>query len=74
MLQIPAAHSWLKFKEWTDQFGPIVRFGILGRENVVVATEEIANDLLRERGGLYSSREQLTMAADLLSNNLRPLL
>ena len=74
MLQIPPHHSWLKFKEWADQYGHIIRFTILGRENVVLSTERAANDLLRERGTLYSSREHLVMASDMLSDNLRPLL
>lgn len=39
----------------------------------MVSTEKIANDLLRERGNLYSSREQLPMAAKLMGRNLRPL-
>lgn len=46
----------------------------LGRENVVLSTERAANDLLRERGTIYSSREHLVMASDILSDNLRPLL
>lgn len=74
MLQIPPQHSWLKFKEWADQYGHVMRFTILGRENVVLSTERAANDLLRERGTIYSSREHLVMAADILSDNLRPLL
>jgi hypothetical protein len=47
---------------------------MMGRNIVVVSSEKIANDLLRERGTLYSSREQLPMAAKLMSRNLRPLL
>jgi cytochrome P450 len=43
------------------------------RTHVVVSTEKIANDLMRERGTLYSDREQLPMAAQLLSDNLCPL-
>jgi hypothetical protein len=72
--QIPPFHSWLKFKTWTDELGPIVGFRIFGRENIVISSEKIANNLLRERGTIYSSREHLTMAADYLSGNLRPLL
>ncbi|KAK5445352.1 hypothetical protein LTS15_010133 [Exophiala xenobiotica] len=74
LLDIPPQHSWLKFKSWADQYGPIFRLNIFGRNHVVVSTEKIANDLLRERGNLYSSREQLPMAARLMSRNLRPLL
>jgi cytochrome P450 len=46
---------------------------IAGREHFVVSTESIANDLLRDRGNIYSSREQLPAATWLLSDNLRPL-
>ncbi|KAI1613250.1 cytochrome P450 [Exophiala viscosa] len=73
LLQVPPYHSWLKFKEWSDQYGSIFRMNIAGRKHVVLSTEKIANDLLRERGSLYSSREYLPFASELLSNNLRPL-
>ncbi|EON62419.1 hypothetical protein W97_01641 [Coniosporium apollinis CBS 100218] len=73
LLDIPPYHSWLKFKEWADQYGPLFRLNIAGREHYIVSTEKIANDLLRERGTLYSSREQLPAAAQLLGDNLRPL-
>lgn len=74
LLDIPPHHSWLKFKEWADQYGPLFRLNIAGREHYIVSTEKIANDLLRERGTLYSSREQLPAAAQLLGDNMRPLL
>jgi hypothetical protein len=70
---MPEKHSWLLFKQWADEYGPIFRFTIGNQNNVVVSTEKIANDLLRERGGLYSSREQSVFAAELMSRNLRPL-
>lgn len=73
LLDIPPYHSWLKFKEWSDIYGPIFKLNIAGRTHVVLSTEKIANDLLRERGSLYSSREYLPFASGLLSNNLRPL-
>ncbi|OAP55993.1 hypothetical protein AYL99_10145 [Fonsecaea erecta] len=73
LLDIPPKHSWLKFKAWADEYGPLYRISIFGRNLVIVSTEKIANDLLRERGNLYSSREQLPMAARLMSQNLRPL-
>lgn len=70
---IPATHSWLQFTEWGKKYGPLYKLNIAGRTNIVVSSEEIANELLRERGTIYSSREQLPMAAQLLSGNLRPL-
>ncbi|KAF5264220.1 hypothetical protein FOXYS1_5006 [Fusarium oxysporum] len=74
LLDIPPHHSWLKFKAWADRYGPIMRLNLAGREHVVLSTEKVANDLLREKGSIYSSREHLVFASELLSNNLRPLL
>ncbi len=45
----------------------------MGKVNIVVGTEQIANDLLRERGDIYSSREQLPMGSQLLSDNKKAL-
>ena len=73
LLDIPPKHSWLQFKKWADRYGPLMRLNIAGREHYIISTEKIANDLLRERGSLYSSREQLPAAAKLLSDDLRPL-
>jgi hypothetical protein len=70
---IPPLHSWLKFKEWGDKYGPLYRLNIAGREHYIVSSEKIANDLLRERGNIYSSREQLPAATKLLGDDLRPL-
>ncbi|KAE8454276.1 hypothetical protein EG329_005201 [Mollisiaceae sp. DMI_Dod_QoI] len=73
MLDIPPQHSWLKFFSWSRQYGPLYQISIAGKPHIILSSEKIANDLLRERGTLYSSREQLPMAAVLLSDNLRPL-
>ncbi|KAL4878052.1 cytochrome P450 [Aspergillus karnatakaensis] len=74
LLDIPPHHSWLKFKDWADEYGPIFRLNLGGRQHVVLSTEKAANDLLRERGTYYSSREYLPMASGILSRELRPLL
>ena len=49
----------------------LYRLNIAGREHYIVSSEKIANDLLRERGNIYSSREQLPAAAKLLGDDLR---
>ncbi|PVH74397.1 cytochrome P450 [Cadophora sp. DSE1049] len=74
LLQIQSQHSWLQFRTWADNYGPIFCLKLGLREHVVISSEAIANDLLRERGNIYSSREEVPMAAELLSHNLRPLL
>ncbi|QGI63963.1 hypothetical protein CEK26_007914 [Fusarium fujikuroi] len=74
LFEIPQYHSWLKFKDWADTYGPIFRLNLAGRQHVVLSTEKIANDLLRERGSYYSSREFLPMASGIVSREMRPLL
>lgn len=74
LFDIPPYHSWLKFKQWADQYGPLFQLHIGARRHVVISTEKIANDLLRERGTFYSSREYLPMASGLVSHNMRSLL
>lgn len=71
--EIPTTHSWSQFFEWSKRHGALYRLNISGRSHVIVSSEEIANELLRERGTIYNSREQLPMAAQLVSGNLRPL-
>lgn len=73
LLDIPLHHSWFKFTVWADQYGVIFKLNIAGGAHVVVSTEKIANELMRERSTLSPSREQLQMAAQLLSDNLCPL-
>lgn len=74
LLDIPPIHSWFQFLKWSQEYGPLYQLNLAGRKHVIVSKESIANDLLRERGNIYSSREQLPMAAVLMSDNLRPLL
>lgn len=71
--QLPPFYSWLKFKEWSDQYGPIFRINLVDENHVILSTEKVANDLLRDKGNIYSSRAYLP-ATDLLGRNLRPVL
>ncbi|KAF8847145.1 cytochrome P450 [Acephala macrosclerotiorum] len=73
MLNIPPHHSWFQFFTWSKTFGPLYQLTIAENPHIILSTEKIANDLLRERGTIYSSRDQLPMAAVLVSDNLRPL-
>ena len=66
-------YFWLKFTEWNRKYGSICQYKTFGKVNVVIGTEKIANELLRERGEIYSSRENLPMASQLLSDNKKAL-
>jgi Cytochrome P450 len=63
-LQFPAVNPWKKLKEWADEYGPIYQISALGKTFVVLGSEEVANDLLRTRGGIYSDRHYITVLRD----------
>lgn len=70
LLDIPPQHSWLKFREFIQEYGPIVRLSIVGQEHVIIGRESVANDLLRERGTIYSDRYDAIAAVRLLCDNM----
>lgn len=74
LLDLPPVHSWLTFHAWSKRYGPLFRLNLAGQNHIVVSDEGIANDLLRDRGTIYSSRAHQPMASELLSRGLRPLL
>ncbi|OLN85669.1 O-methylsterigmatocystin oxidoreductase 3 [Colletotrichum chlorophyti] len=69
LLSIPPVHSWLAFHELIKQHGPIVRLSIPGQEHVLLGTETAANDLLRQRGGIYSDRHYAPASSHLLTDD-----
>ncbi|KAI9655506.1 MAG: hypothetical protein M1821_005299 [Bathelium mastoideum] len=71
--QLPAKHTWLQFHVWSRTYGRLTRLTLASRTHVLLSTEHDANALLRARGPIYSSREQLPAAAALLSRHLRLL-
>ncbi|KAI1384373.1 cytochrome P450 [Hypoxylon trugodes] len=56
---IPSKTSWLKFYEWSKEFGPIYQTEMFGTVHVWISSERIANDLLSRRAANYSDRPQI---------------
>lgn len=69
LLDLPLQHSWLKFRDFIKEYGPIVRLSIAGQEHVIIGKESIANDMLRERGTIYSDRYDAIASTQLLCDN-----
>lgn len=44
------------FNRWAKEYGPIVRFNLLGAKQVLISSDKVANDLFAKRGNLYSDR------------------
>ncbi|KAK1001531.1 hypothetical protein LTR54_008428 [Friedmanniomyces endolithicus] len=66
---LPVQYMWLKFKEWSDVYGPLYRTQMLGDYFIVVTDEKIAEDLLVKRGKVYSDRPQIRSLFDPKSTN-----
>ncbi|KAI0405429.1 cytochrome P450 [Xylaria palmicola] len=53
---VPKKGSWLKFYEWSKEFGPIYQTSMFGTVHVWISSERVAHDLLSKRSGIYSDR------------------
>lgn len=53
---IPRDHGYKRFKEWSDQFGPIYQINIFGNNHVWLASDKVARDLLVTRSQIFSDR------------------
>jgi hypothetical protein len=72
--QVPVKNQWLKFHEWTQQYGPIFKLQF-GKDTIIVlGNYEVANALLNQRSANFSSRPRMPMAADCLYKGLHMLL
>jgi cytochrome P450 len=72
-LDLPKKWVWLKFHEYIQEYGPIVKLNIMGQTHILLGSEAVVDDLVRGRGGLYSSRPQ-PPAASILSQDLHMLM
>lgn len=61
---LPIEFMWLKFKEWTDVYGPIYRTKMLGSNFVIVSDEAIAEEILVKRAKIYSDRPEIKSLFD----------
>ncbi|OTA60842.1 cytochrome P450 [Hypoxylon sp. EC38] len=53
---VPAESTWLKFYEWSKEYGPIYQTEMFGTVHVWISSEQVANDLLARRAAYYSDR------------------
>lgn len=63
---LPIQHMWLKFKAWSDQYGPqgFYRTTMLGANFIVVTDEKVAEDLLMRRAKINSDRPAIRSLLD----------
>ncbi|TFK73152.1 cytochrome P450 [Pluteus cervinus] len=66
MLDFPQERPWIKFKEWSEEYGSdITSFEVLGKRMVVLNSYAATQALLVKRSAIYSDRPELPMVNDL---------
>ena len=61
---IPRSHPYKRFKQWSDQYGPIYQINVFGVNHIWLASDKVAQDLLVKRGAIYSDRPQIKNVVD----------
>ena len=68
--QAPRKNSWLEFKKWHEQYGPIVSFKLGQQVYVLLGTHKAARDLLDKRSSIYSTRPRSIVAGECVTKGL----
>ncbi|TCD64628.1 hypothetical protein EIP91_003830 [Steccherinum ochraceum] len=66
ILQIPSFFPWLTWRQWTQQYGDIFHYKLLGQSVIVISSPALVSELLNERHHGYDNRPKLTMMCDLV--------
>ncbi|KAF5379528.1 hypothetical protein D9615_006569 [Tricholomella constricta] len=72
--ELPPVKPWLKFAEWSRQYGPVVSIFLGSTSVIVLGTAQAAWDLLEKRSEFYSSRPRSIICGEILSDGKRGLL
>ncbi|WQF79469.1 Putative cytochrome P450 [Colletotrichum destructivum] len=71
--QIPQEKRHLQFEKWAREYGPVYSL-MLGTKVMIVLSSDLAiKDLVDKRGAIYSSRPEMYIGQDILSDSLRIL-
>ncbi|GAA6017347.1 hypothetical protein JCM10207_005602 [Rhodosporidiobolus poonsookiae] len=71
LFDVPKSRPWVKFEEWTREYGDIFTLRLGSTTMLVVGRAGPAIELLDKRSAKYSSRARLIMTGELVSRNLR---
>ncbi|TFK34974.1 cytochrome P450 [Crucibulum laeve] len=63
--QLPKAHPWKKFTEWSKEYGPVFSLRIFRNKMIVLSSLEAVSDLLQSRSAIYSDRPPAMMMEEL---------
>ncbi|KAI0261116.1 cytochrome P450 [Gloeopeniophorella convolvens] len=72
--KIPGKHTFLKFSEWTQQYGPVCSFRRGRHTTVVIGTYEAAMEIMEKSGAITAERPRSVAGGEMLSGDMRILL
>ncbi|KAJ5919759.1 hypothetical protein N7454_009594 [Penicillium verhagenii] len=72
--QAPKSHGWKTYREWSEEYGPIVHLNMLGQHVIILSNSEVAHDLLAKQGAIFSDRPRLFLATELALKGLNILM
>ncbi|KIK95117.1 hypothetical protein PAXRUDRAFT_827339 [Paxillus rubicundulus Ve08.2h10] len=55
-LSIDRVTPWLIYTAWAEKYGPLVYVRLVGKDVIIINSEEVARALLDERSSIYSDR------------------
>lgn len=59
--QAPTSASWVVFRKWVEEYGPLVSADFGGTNVIIIGDYETARELLDKRGNIYSSRPRMVL-------------
>ncbi|KAM6501984.1 Cytochrome P450 [Amanita muscaria] len=63
---VPHDYAWLTYSKWAKQFGPVVYLKTYGQPLMILNSYKTANALLEKRSAIYSGRQRMAMADELM--------
>ena len=64
MPDVPEKNSFVKFYEWSKEYGPIYNVDLAGSNHVWISSDQISRDLLAKKGAIYSDRPHIPALLD----------
>ncbi|KAH9927105.1 cytochrome P450 [Epithele typhae] len=66
LLEMPLKYSWLTFAQWSERWGDLTTFTLLGQRFLLVNNADDALELLEKKSAIYSSRSSIPVGGDMI--------
>ncbi|KAL4936725.1 hypothetical protein BDV06DRAFT_233075 [Aspergillus oleicola] len=64
-LQLPSSKPWIRFREWSETYGPMYTVWLGRRPTIVISDPTIASELLEKRSAKYSTRPRFVTMGEI---------